>query len=160
MYIRIAHRQQSLPCQGSAAFAASMGNDGGIFIRHQLLDTAFQTAAGEEGALWDMPGIPLLFLSDIEHDNQGSSSQLGLQMVVWDFRDGLSGRFRHFSSSESHQHTPLGYVRAVQRRCITHCISICGQDQCPLALPVILRSAMHRAWQSPHDLVQSHGLIA
>jgi hypothetical protein len=44
--IRITHRQESLPCQGSAAFASSMGDDGGIFIRYEFLDAAFQAATG------------------------------------------------------------------------------------------------------------------
>jgi hypothetical protein len=49
-----------------------MGDDGGIFIRDEFLDAAFEAASGEEGPLRDMPGIPLLALSDINDDNRGS----------------------------------------------------------------------------------------
>ena len=61
-----------------------MGDDGGIFIRDEFLDAAFQAAPGEEGPLRDMPGIPLLFLSDIKDNNRGSGSQLGMQLIVGD----------------------------------------------------------------------------
>jgi hypothetical protein len=51
-----------------------MGDDGRIFIRDKFFDAAFEAAAGEEGALRDMPGIPLLALSDVNDDNWGSGS--------------------------------------------------------------------------------------
>jgi hypothetical protein len=70
--IRIPHRQESLPCQGSAAFTRSMGDDGCMFIRDEFLDAAFEATSGEEGPLRDMPGLPLLAFSNINDDNRGS----------------------------------------------------------------------------------------
>jgi hypothetical protein len=70
--IRIPHRQESLPCQGSAAFTRSMGDDGGMFIRDEFLDAALEATPREKGPLWDMPGLPLIALSHINDDNRGS----------------------------------------------------------------------------------------
>jgi hypothetical protein len=49
-----------------------------MFIRDEFLDAAFETTSGEEGALRDMPGVPLLALSHINDDNLGSGSELGM----------------------------------------------------------------------------------
>jgi hypothetical protein len=46
--------------------------------RDKFLDTAFEAASWEEGPLRDMPGVPLLALSDINDYNWGSGSQLGV----------------------------------------------------------------------------------
>jgi hypothetical protein len=86
-----------------------MGDDGRIFIRDEFLDAAFEAASGEEGPLRDMPGIPLLALSDIKDNNRSSGSELGVQLIVRDCRDSLSGCLDHVSSSESHRHAPSLY---------------------------------------------------
>jgi len=51
-----------------------MGDDGRIFIRDKFLNAAFEAPPREEGALRDMPAIPLLALSDINDYNRGSGS--------------------------------------------------------------------------------------
>jgi hypothetical protein len=49
-----------------------MGDDRRVFIRDKFLDAAFEATSGEEGPLRDMPGLPLLALSNINDDNRGS----------------------------------------------------------------------------------------
>jgi len=46
-----------------------MGDDRRIFIRDEFLDAAFEATARQEGALRDMPGIPLFTLSHIKDYN-------------------------------------------------------------------------------------------
>ena len=93
-----------------------MGDDGRIFIRDEFLDAAFEATPGEEGALRDMPGIPLLALSDINDHNRGSGAQLGVQLIVGDLRDSLSGCLDHVSSSKRHRHAPPLYPCSLKRQ--------------------------------------------
>jgi len=43
-----------------------------MFIRDEFLDAAFEATPREKGPLRDIPGIPLLALSNINNDNRGS----------------------------------------------------------------------------------------